>query len=355
MPPMLYLLSRMLQTVFGPFRLLGSYAVLIGIAIVVGFFATLLLLPRFYRFLPKDRGREFTVQPEACVGKPTGSGIVFISFFIVLVYLLITPSLFQSIIIILTWCSMMTGFLDDRAQKPWNEYTKGLLDLIIAIIASIAIYVLYFKQEVQFWFPFTNGLFSIPAPLFFFVSIILIWFSINTTNCSDGVDGLSGMLVLMALCALGGIFYFVLGNTKSAQYLLVPNIVDGAQWAVIIFSLAGVLIGYIWHNAHPSSVLMGDAGSRSLGFFIAIIVIVSKNPFLMLMSSPIILINGGTGLLKVAFLRFLHIPLFKSIRFPLHDHMRKNKNWSATQVLIKFIILQFICMLVFFGILFKIR
>lgn len=352
---MLYLLSKSLQPFFGPFRLLASYTVLIGIAILLGFFTTVFFLPKLYFLLPKDRGREFTVNPEAARGKPTGAGLVFISFFVLLVLFLIIPSPAQIATLVLTWVSMLAGFLDDRSEESWGEYLKGFLDLVIAILASLALYFFYFKGEVYFWLPFVRGLFSVHPAIFFPVSTILIWTSINTTNCSDGVDGLSGMLVMMALFALGAIFYFVLGHVTVAEYLLVPNIPNGASWAVIIFSLAGVLLAYVWHNAYPSSVLMGDAGSRALGFFIAMLVLVSKNPFLILMSSTILLINGGTGLLKVFFLRFFHIAFFKNIRFPLHDHMRKNYNWSPSQVLLKFIILQFICMLLLFGIIFKIR
>lgn len=352
---MLFFLSENLQKFFGPFRLLGSHAVLIGVALVLGFFATVFFLPRFYAFLPKDRGREFTVNPEVALGKPTGSGIVFISFFVILVFLLIIPTVSQVATLILTWLSMLAGFLDDKAKKPWGEYFKGFLDLVIAVLASLALYFFYFNGQVQFWIPFVSNLFSVHPTLFFPVAIILIWTSINTTNCSDGVDGLSGTLVFMALFALGAIFYFVLGHIRVAEYLLVPHIPNGASWAVIVFSLAGVLLGYIWHNAPPSSVLMGDAGSRALGFFIAMLVLVSKNPFLILMSSTILLINGGAGLLKVFLMRFFHISFFKNIRFPLHDHMRKNYNWSSSQVLLKFIILQFICMLILFGIMFKIR
>lgn len=352
---MLYLLSGILQKYFGPFRLLGSHAVLIGVGILLGFFVTLFFMPKFYVFLPRDRGREFTVNPEAAKGKPTGAGVIFISFFVILTFFLIVPNPFQISVLALTLTTMITGFLDDKSDKPWGEYFKGFLDLVISVVASVALYFLYFKQNVQFWFPFVSGLFDIHPLIFFPVSTVLIWFSINTTNCSDGVDGLSGMLVLMALIALGGIFYFVLGHIEVAEYLLVPHIADGARWAVITFALVGVLIGYVWHNAHPSSVLMGDAGSRALGFFISILILVSKNPFIILMSSSIILINGGTGLLKVFLLRFFKISFFKNVRFPLHDQMRKKNNWSVEQVLIRFIILQFICTLIFFAIIFKVR
>ncbi len=352
---MLYQLSGLFASVFGPLRLLQSYTVLISIGLLLGFLLTVFLLPKFYARLPKDRGREFTVNPEAAVGKPTGAGIVFISIFIVCVFLLIKPDITQILILILTFAVMMTGFLDDRAVKSWGEYLKGALDLVLAVIAGAVIFYINFDGKVSFWLPFISSPIAIPPAVFFIVSVIVLWVSINTTNCTDGVDGLSGTLILMAFTALGIVFYFVLGHIKVATYLLVPNIPNGAQWAVMIFTLCGVITGYLWHNAFPSKVLMGDAGSRALGFFMGVLVIISRNPLIILMTSGMILINGGTGIVKVALLRFFKIKIFKNVRFPLHDHMKKNLQWSPTQVLIRFVILQILIMLVFFGILFKIR
>ncbi|MGP1576442.1 MAG: phospho-N-acetylmuramoyl-pentapeptide-transferase [Treponema sp.] len=352
---MLFYLSRILSEYFGPIRLLQSYMVLISLALYIGFFLSFFLLPRFYAVLPKDRGREFTVSPEAAKGKPTGGGAVFISIFVSMVFLLIIPSLVQISLLALTWIVMLTGYFDDRSDNPWGEYRKGILDLILSIAAAGILFHFYFHDTVWYWVPFISTSIAVNPAVFFIISVIIIWFSINTTNCTDGVDGLSGSLILMALIALGIVFYFVLGNVKIAQYLLVPHISDGAQWALICFSLSGVLMGYLWHNAHPSKVLMGDAGSRALGFFIGVLVIVSGNPFLILMTNSIILINGGTGLVKVAMLRFFHIRIFRNIRFPLHDHMRKNRTWSPEQVLIKFIIMQILITLAVFALVFKVR
>ena len=182
-----------------------------------------------------------------------------------------------------------------------------------------------------------------------------MWTSINTTNCTDGVDGLSSMLILVALITLGCVFYFVLGHKDLAAYLLVPHLSSGANWGVLSFGMAGVLMGYLWHNAYPSNVMMGDAGSRALGFFLGACVMVSGNPFLILAVSSIILVNGGMGLVKVALLRFFKISIFKDIRFPLHDHMRKTRGWSATQVVIKFLIMQLLFTVMLLGIFLKIR
>lgn len=377
-----YLASNLVQY-FGPLRLLVSNAMLICFALYSGFLLTLFLLPKCYKFLPQDRGREFTISAELAKGKPTGAGVVFISIFVIIAFLFTRVTLLQACIIILTWLTMLTGFLDDKSAHGWGEYRKALLDLAICVLAALALYFLKdglgatatsvatasanigassasfattsTVAPVYFWLPFYAKTVAVHPVLFIALSVVILWTSINTTNCTDGVDGLSSTLVLIGLGVIGFILYFVLGHRNISEYLLVPHLQQGAQWGIITFALCGVLLGYLWHNAFPSKVLMGDAGSRALGFFIGCMVIVSRNPFLLLATSSIILVNGGMGLLKVALLRFFNIRIFSNVRFPLHDHMRKNCNWSPTQVLLKFMILQLLISAAVLGIIFKVR
>jgi phospho-N-acetylmuramoyl-pentapeptide-transferase len=356
---MIYYLGGYLQQFFGPARLLQSYTVLITLALYTGFTATLLILPRFYERLPHDRGREYTLTAAAAKGKPTGAGIIFITIFIFVCFLFTPLSPLQGGTLALTWITMLTGYLDDHSVTSWGEYRKGFLDLIISAAAAALLYFCLTEKTpdhtLSFWLPFVTHPVTVHPVAYFIICIIILWASINTTNCTDGVDGLSGTLVLIALLTMGAIFYFVLGHKDIAAYLLVPHLTAGANWAVMTFALAGVLMGYLWHNAYPSEVLMGDAGSRALGFFIGVCVMVSGNPFLILATSTIIFINGGMGLFKVALLRFFKIHIFENIRFPLHDHMRKNHGWSPTQVLIKFMIMQLLITVALLGLFFKVR
>lgn len=356
---MLFYLGSYLQSFFGPARLLQSFTVLIALALYSGFVATYFLLPKFYDFLPHDRGREFTLTAEAAKGKPTGAGSVFITIFALLALLIIPMGPGQAGILLLTWLTMLTGFLDDKSVSSWGEYLKAFLDLILSIAASCLLYLAAKRASsdgnVHFWLPFVTHPVTVNPVVYLILGVILLWASINTTNCTDGVDGLSGTLVLIALITLGTIFYFILGHKDIAAYLLVPHLADGAKWALMTFALAGVLMGYLWHNAFPSHVLMGDAGSRALGFFIGCAVLISGNPLLILATSTVIFLNGGMGLLKVALLRFFKIKIFPNVRFPLHDHMRKNRGWSATQVLLKFVILQLLITVAVLGVFFKIR
>jgi len=358
---MLYYLGQYLQQFWGPARLLCSYSVLIALALYLGFSLTKFLIPKFYDKLPHDRGREFTIKEnaEAAKGKPTGSGVVFITIFVLLAFLVVPMGWMRATILVLTWLTMLTGYLDDRSVTSWGEYLKGALDLIISVSASCVLY--YGLKElsddgiVRFWLPFVSHQIPVNPIVYIIICTIMLWASINTTNCTDGVDGLSSTLVLLGLITLGLIFYFLIGHTDIAEYLLVPHLKSGANWAVMVFAMAGVVMGYLWHNAFPSECLMGDAGSRALGFFTGVCVMVTGNPLIFLATSSIIFVNGGMGLLKVALLRFFKIKIFENIRFPLHDHMRKNHGWSPTQVLIKFMIIQILITIGMLGVMFKIR
>ncbi len=356
---MLYYLGEYLQQFWGPWRLLQSNAVIIVLALYTGFFLMQKLLPKFYNMLPHDRGREFTLSAEAAKGKPTGAGIVFITTFVLLCIIFIPLNLTQYLILILTWLTMLTGFLDDQSINSWGEYRKGILDLILCILASFVLmeYCSSISKDsrIYFWLPFISHHLAVPCWLYFVISTILLWLSINTTNCTDGVDGLSGTLVLLGLITIGAIFYFIIGHKDISAYLLVPHLIDGAKWGTMAFTLAGVIMGYLWHNAYPSHVMMGDAGSRALGFFIGIEIMISGNPFLIFATSSIMFVNGGMGLIKVALLRFFKIKVFTNVRFPLHDHFRKNKGWSPTQILIKFMITQMLITIALIGIFFKVR
>jgi len=291
------------------------------------------------------------VDGHVAKGKPTGAGIVFILVF-ALVSLLMVPLGWRQVgVVALVVGAMLTGYLDDRSERSWSEYLKGALDLAISAGAAILLY----GPNHLIWFPFVSAQVEVTIWVFVPIATILIWTSINSTNCTDGVDGLSSTLVLLALLSIGAFLYVIVGNTEISTYLLVPYYEGSQDWAIMVFTMVGALAGYLWYNAHPSVVLMGDAGSRALGFFIGVGIILTGNPFMILLTSAVILINGGTGLLKVALLRFARIRIFRSIRFPLHDHFRHTRNWSNTQVLVRFALIQILVVIATFGIFLKIR
>jgi phospho-N-acetylmuramoyl-pentapeptide-transferase len=210
--------------------------------------------------------------------------------------------------------------------------------------------------------------------LYILIGTVILWLMINVVNCSDGVDGVAGSQILLGLMTMGCFLYGIIGHSVVSAYLLLPLVENGASWSIVMFTAAGGLAAYLWYNAHPSQVLMGDAGSRFYGMLLGIAVLVSGNPFMFLVAAPILFVNGGAGLVKLVILRILkkcgfdtRPPLASAInpihpenfasdadaarqiwpvrflhryRFPVHDHCRRRLNWSDSQVLLRFMLLQ---------------
>lgn len=284
----------------------------------------------FKRILPKDQGRAFAVNGALSEGKPRGAGIIFVTSFTLCTALFYPLDIENIIYLVLVYAAMLSGYFDDAAETPWGNLKKGLIDLVISL--GIA-FTYYFYNGSQVKLYITDSTFTILAPLFIILAGVLVWTAINVTNCTDGVDGLCGSLVMTVLLPLA----FMVTKSGAADMLL----------PMIMFV---TLAAYLWFNCSPSQMLMGDAGSRALGVFLAVMFLKTAAPFAFIPMAIVIILDGGLGLLKLSFRRFLKIKNFmEGIRTPLHDHARKNKGWSDTQVVIRFTILQIIVNLCFMA------
>ncbi len=345
-------LGQRLVALYGPFRLLNSYLFLAGVGTTLAALLTWLLLPKLWHRLPKDGGRIYAVGAQESQGKPVSAGLIFVPIFVSVCLLVLPYNWRFGGILLCMLLSMLEGYLDDRTPGGWGEYRLGLADLGISLLAAL---IICRCKPMVMWLPLFKTPLSVTPWVFVPLATLLLWFSINATNCTDGVDGLSGSLLTLAFTYLGGILYGILGHQEISAYLLVPHYPDGALWDIMAFVMVGVLGGYLWYNANPSMVLMGDAGSRPMGLLLGMLVLASGNPFLILIVAGVVLVNGGTGLLKVALLRFFKIGIFKNIRYPLHDHVRKVAGWSNTQVLVRFMLIQAIGTPLLLVLLFKVR
>lgn len=284
----------------------------------------------FKRILPKDQGRAFAVNGALSEGKPRGAGIIFVTSFTLCTALFYPLDIENIIYLVLVYAAMLSGYFDDAAETPWGNLKKGLIDLVISL--GIA-FTYYFYNGSQVKLYIIDSTFTIPAPLFIILAGVLVWTAINVTNCTDGVDGLCGSLVMTVLLPLA----FMVTKSGAADML----------FPMIMFV---TLAAYLWFNCSPSQMLMGDAGSRALGVFLAVMFLKTAAPFAFIPMAIVIILDGGLGLLKLSFRRFLKIKNFmEGIRTPLHDHARKNKGWSDTQVVIRFTILQIIVNLCFMA------
>ena len=269
-----------------------------AMAFLLAFALTALTDSIFRDKLPHDHGRAFAVNGELSKGKARGSGLIFV-LCIALVSLAFLPFNTEYVVYnVLLIASMLSGYLDDAAETAWNEYKKGIIDFVIAVLAGVT-YLNFNGCGVHF----LQWSFTLPYAVYLLLIVILIWASINVVNCTDGVDGLGAY-------ATAGLVFI------------------------------GALLAYLWLNAKPSSLLMGDAGSRAMGFFIAMLSLKCGHPFAFLLAAIVFIADGSLGILKISLKRFLHIWILKNTLTPLHDHVRKRKGWSDEQVVARWLILQ---------------
>lgn len=302
----------------------GSTPLAAAIGLLTAFAGTCFFLTKLSAYLPKDAGREFAHDGKLSAGKPRGAGIIFILVFTAAALLFAPLNKEICIYLILVAAEMLTGYMDDASDHPWGEYKKGLLDLIVAVVLAVT-FLNYNSSTIVIA---AMGIsITIPPVLFGILTVILVWISINVTNCSDGVDGLSGTLAIITLMTI-----YVIDNIQGQM--------GNFPYLILLFVIC--ILGYLWYNATPSRLMMGDAGSRAMGIFISIAALKTGSPLLYIPTAIVFILDGGLGLLKVALLRFLKIHILRNIRTPLHDHVRKVKGWSNTQTVFRFAIIQIV-------------
>ena len=276
-------------------------------------------LKLFRGVLPKDQGREFAVNGSLSEGKARGAVIIFVTCFVLLTAVFIPLSLELVLYLVFIYLAMLSGYFDDAAEVPWGNLKKGLIDLVVS--GGIAGTYYYFNSS-KITIEFINVEFTLNPVVFIALATLLVWASINVTNCADGVDGLCATLSIVSILLLSRL---LVSTTMMSMSMI----------------MIAVLAAYLWFNCSPSTILMGDAGSRAIGVFLALMALKTGAPFAFIPLAIMLIIDGGMGLIKVSFIRFLKLKGFmKNIRTPIHDHVRKNKGWSDTQVVIRFVIIQ---------------
>ncbi len=236
-----------------------------------------LLLALFKDKLPRDQGREFAFNGKLSAGKARGAGIIFVISFIIVSLLFVPVSLEYIFYYVLLFFGMLSGYLDDKSDKPWSEYKKGAIDLVIS--ALTAANFVYFNPEllsIRFF-----GSVEIHPVIFGVIATVLVWMLINATNCSDGIDGFCGSLSIVSLISILAAGY-ILGMDSNMNYLIIIMVLT--------------LLPYLWRNAEPSTMMMGDAGSRALGLFLCIGIFKTGNILLVI---PLCFMLCLDGLLEV--------------------------------------------------------
>jgi phospho-N-acetylmuramoyl-pentapeptide-transferase len=210
-----------------------------------------------------------------------------------------------------------------RQKLVW-QFSTALLASFVMIkfnITDSQVYVPFLKDSI-----IDIGWWYVPFAAFVIVG------SSNALNLTDGLDGLAIVPTIISAATLGLLSYLA-GHAELANYLFIPHIPDVGELLVLVSALIGAGVGFLWYNAYPAEIFMGDVGSLSLGGCLGTIAVLTKNEFLFVLIGGIFVIEAVSVILQVASFKTRGKRIFKMA--PIHHHFEL-LGWPETKVIVRF-------------------
>ncbi|MDR0552310.1 MAG: phospho-N-acetylmuramoyl-pentapeptide-transferase [Spirochaetaceae bacterium] len=232
------------------------------------------------------------------------------------------------------------GFIDDylkiKAKNSDGLSAKRKLIMQFAL-ATIIVCVLYFRLHIStaIYIPFFKNPVIDLGALWIPFAVLLIVGESNAVNLSDGLDGLAAGLLIFVFITLA-ILTYATGRVDWSGYLGIPYIDDGGELTIFCLAAIGACVGFLWFNAHPADVFMGDTGSLSLGGVIAVISLLIKKEILMIIIGGVFVLEAASVIIQVLCYKASKKRIFKMA--PLHHHFELS-GWAETKVVTRFWIL----------------
>jgi phospho-N-acetylmuramoyl-pentapeptide-transferase len=235
----------------------------------------------------------------------------------------------------------LIGFMDDydKVKKRHHKGVSGKLRLLMEFaIAGLAAWMIVEGNSTQLYLPFYNGPVIDLGPFYvLFAAFIIVGFG-NAVNLTDGLDGLATMPVVIAALAFFVIAYLV-GNAKFATYLGIPHVPGAGDLTILTAGMIGAGLAFLWFNAPPAAVFMGDTGSLALGGALGAIAVVAHHEVVLLIVGGLFVLETVSVILQVFFYKRTGKRIFKMA--PIHHHFEQ-LGWSEPTVVIRFWIISFV-------------
>jgi len=356
-----WLLYQKLHTFFPPFRIFSYITFRTAFASLTALFMGMVVGPAIIRQLREFQiGQYIREEGPAAhqkkAGTPTMGGLL------ICAAIVVSTLLWANLSVPAVWVAL-TGLVTFGAIGFWDDYTKikhkrnlGLTarqKLMLQILAAMIVGVLLlgmnakrlytteinvpffkdFKPDllVHSWLmnPWTYPL----AFIFFFafVALVLVGAS-NAVNLTDGLDGLAIGLMLIAAGAMT-VLSFLSGNAEMARYLELSRPRDAAELTIFCAAMTGASLGFLWYNAHPAEMFMGDVGSFSLGGGLGTVAVLLKQELLLLFIGGVYVLEAVSVILQVGSFKLRGKRIFKMA--PLHHHFEA-LGWAESKVIIRF-------------------
>jgi len=344
---MLYWLAQTLdfQGILNLIRYLSFRA---GAALATSLVIGLIIGPRFIGWLRVRQGKGQPIRTDgpqshlAKRGTPTMGGLM------ILTAMVASVLLWMNLASVYVWaCIFVTlgfgaiGFLDDydKVTKASHKGLSGKFRLMCEfVIAGIASWMIVAHNGTALYVPFWNGPAIDLGPFYFvFAAFVIVSFG-NAVNLTDGLDGLATMPVIIACMAFMAIVYLV-GRADYAQYLGIPHVPGAGDLAILCGAIIGAGLAFLWFNAPPAAVFMGDTGSLALGGTLGVIAVSAHHEIVLGVIGGLFVVEALSVIIQVFFYKRTGRRVFKMA--PIHHHFEQ-MGWSEPTVVIRFWIVAFV-------------
>ncbi|QDK31834.1 MULTISPECIES: phospho-N-acetylmuramoyl-pentapeptide-transferase [Sphingomonadaceae] len=319
-----------------------------GAALMTALGLGLLIGPRFINMLRVRQGKGQPIREDgpqshlAKRGTPTMGGLM------ILTALVSAMILFMDMTNPFVWaCIFVTvgfgiiGFLDDY-DKVSKRSTAGLsskLRLALEfVVAGIAAYIIVSQLNTNLYVPFLSGRYIPLGPFYYVFAAFVIVGAGNAVNLTDGLDGLATMPVIIAAGTFAIICYLA-GRVDYATYLGIPHVPRAGELAVFCAGIIGACLAFLWFNAPPAAVFMGDTGSLALGGALGCIAVAAHHEIVLAVVGGLFVLEAASVIIQVFWFKRTGRRVFRMA--PIHHHFEQ-KGWKESTVVIRFWIISIV-------------
>jgi phospho-N-acetylmuramoyl-pentapeptide-transferase len=342
---------------FGPLNLFRYLTFRTGGAVMTALVVSFLVGPSLIRLLKKKQGEGQPIRadgPESHIlekaGTPTMGG------FLILLAVTISTVLWADVTSGYVWAVLLVtlgfgsiGFVDDflkvsrRSSGGLRGRVKLLCEVLIAVSAVIWIMALTREPLTSaLAVPFLKAVLLDLGWLFLPFAVFVMVGTSNAVNLTDGLDGLAIVPIMIAAVCFALISYLV-GNAVFAGYLQIQLVPGAGELAVLCGALIGASLGFLWFNAPPAMVFMGDTGSLAMGGAIGAISVITKHELVLAIIGGLFVLETVSVIVQVVSFRITGRRVFQMA--PLHHHFER-KGWAESTIVIRFWIIAIILALV---------
>jgi phospho-N-acetylmuramoyl-pentapeptide-transferase len=335
------------------FNLMNYITFRLGMAIFTAQLVVMLMGSRFIRWMQTKQGKGQPIRTDGIqrhvlekAGTPTMGGVM------ILAGLLVGTLLWADLTNVHVWVVVLVtvgygllGFMDDY-KKVTKQNTAGVsskMKLLFQFAIAAGAILLLMTQgapavgadplATSVAFPFFKALLLNLGWFYLAFAMFVIVGASNAVNLTDGLDGLAIMPVMIAAAALGAIAYFV-GNRVSADYLQVHFVTGVGELAIFCGAIAGAGLGFLWYNAPPAKIFMGDTGSLALGGALGAVAVCTKHEIVLAIIGGLFVLEALSVMIQVAYFRLSGGKRI-FLMAPIHHHFEK-LGWAESTVVIRF-------------------